>query len=152
MKTRLVKIGEAKGLEVYEKLFKGYVVEIFRDLNKTKLDGVYKYKDGFLYEKDYLDQNFFKLQKYFAITLSECRNISANFYEEEEIHWYHDIPEHGILCRVSDYDSGQNKKIFKLIVKYLENADRFTDSDGCSWNYATPLTNEEIKKFLREEN
>ena len=52
--------------------------------------------------------------------------------------WYENIPEHGVLCWVSDTD-----KNIRIII------DRITVKKKNLWRYITPLTNEEIEAFKR---
>ena len=65
-------------------------------------------------------------------------------YTREEKPWYENIPEHGVLC---------NTKSFGVVVikEWNEDlnlvGDDFTDYE---MSEVTPLTNEEIKKFLRD--
>ena len=65
--------------------------------------------------------------------------------------WYENIPSHGVLCWVSD----KNPKIkfgLACITKVeVGNYQEYVDRNDISWSYATPLTNEEIKQFLRGE-
>ena len=51
--------------------------------------------------------------------------------------WWENIPEHGVLCWVSDIDESTRNVIDRITVK----------NDG--WRYITPLTNEEIEAFKR---
>lgn len=65
-------------------------------------------------------------------------------YTREEKPWYENIPEHGVLCRVKDYG-----------VVVITEWDKDLKDVGDIFNYynmcdVTPLTNEEIKKFLRD--
>ena len=57
--------------------------------------------------------------------------------------WFEQIPEHGVLCWVSDIYSNPdaNNAALRVITKH------FFDE----WRYATPLTDDEIKQFLRGE-
>lgn len=61
--------------------------------------------------------------------------------------WYDNIPEHGVLCWV--HNAKKITPICSIITKYRDNT--FVSGVGGFWDYAEPLTNKEIKQFLREE-
>lgn len=69
----------------------------------------------------------------------------------KEPEWYENIPEHGVLCWVSDSNTIPNAiNAVSLIVKHGLNGNReYLDIRGVMWMYATPLTNEEIEGFKR---
>jgi len=54
----------------------------------------------------------------------------------KEPDWWENIPEHGVLCWVSDIDESTRDVIERIKVKN-------------GWRYITPLTNEEIEEFKR---
>jgi hypothetical protein len=56
----------------------------------------------------------------------------------KEPDWWENIPEHGVLCWVSDIDESTRSII-----------DRITVKNKNGWRYITPLTNEEIERFKR---
>ena len=65
-----------------------------------------------------------------------CGNLKFR-RKPKEPEWYENIPEHGVLCWVSDIDESTRNVIDRITVK----------NDG--WRYITPLTNEEIEAFKR---
>lgn len=70
----------------------------------------------------------------------------------EEPQWYENIPEHGVLCWVRDHRV--DKPRIRVIDRYGHHSIdfRFFAVGGeAGWKYATPLTNDEIKQFLRSE-
>jgi hypothetical protein len=60
--------------------------------------------------------------------------------------WHDDIPPHGVLCWVKDDD--RFEPIIDII-KWVR--DGFYESNSGEWNIATPLTDDEIRQFLRGE-
>lgn len=68
--------------------------------------------------------------------------------------WYEDIPAHGVLCWVSDEHETPAKRVMRLILSINTNPPfnhpqiAFEDC-ATLWRYATPLTDDEIKQFLR---
>jgi len=56
----------------------------------------------------------------------------------KEPEWWENIPEHGVLCWVSDKDANTRSTIVRITVK-----------NNDIWGYITPLTNEEIERFKR---
>lgn len=61
--------------------------------------------------------------------------------------WHESIPEHGVLCWVSNkVDTGPD---LMAIHKYDKDEKRFYAKSLLSWAYATPLTNEEIRRFYQ---
>ncbi len=70
----------------------------------------------------------------------------------KEPEWWENIPERGVLCWVNDYDPDPNIGLINVVIKVESgNYRRFVDVNDCRWDYAIPLTNEEIKQFLRGE-
>ena len=65
----------------------------------------------------------------------------------KEPEWHENIPEHGVLCWVSDTNRYPKSRI-DLITGLVDNVYKFK-SLYCSWIHATPLTNEEIEAFKR---
>ena len=64
--------------------------------------------------------------------------------------WYLNIPERGRLCWVSDVDNVLEK--VDIIMSYAKTPHfNYRSICGSGWEYATPLTDEEIKQFLTEE-
>lgn len=67
----------------------------------------------------------------------------------QEKPWYDQIPPHGVLCWAGD---ASDEKFIKIIISVEAYGEyRFIDQSECGWNHATPLTNDEIKQFLRGE-
>lgn len=65
--------------------------------------------------------------------------------------WYENIPEHGVLCWINDIDP-QHRNLISIITDYDSNSKlRFRRKNLGGWQYATPLTDDEIKQFLRGE-
>lgn len=81
-------------------------------------------------------------------TLPDLDDYDAFQVEIEEEKWYDNIPEHGVLCWVNDFNKDASKEKIVEIILYFDG--RFISTNGSSWKYATPLTNEEISKFLRK--
>ena len=77
-----------------------------------------------------------------------CGNLKFR-RKPKEPEWYENIPEHGVLCWVSDIDESL-KNIIERITFVVNEDDfyRFRSSET-RWKYATPLTNEEIEEFKR---
>lgn len=68
----------------------------------------------------------------------------------EKPKWYENIPSHGILCWVGHDDN--EKTLIALITSYYPDAYwPFFRYNENSWKFATPLSNDEIRQFLREE-
>lgn len=62
--------------------------------------------------------------------------------------WYDNISPKGVLCWVShDTETPTNQNHLDLIVAV--NTHDFKSNRHVRWRYATPLTNQEIKEFLR---
>ena len=76
----------------------------------------------------------------------------------KESEWWENMPQHGILCWVSDKISDSNKKlrIVTSVREVIEHKWFGPDEKHLEfgievlyWRYATPLTNEEIERFKR---
>lgn len=95
----------------------------------------------------------------------EWRDIQTNFknlndaifqfydwrIKPEQPKWYENIPKHGVLCWVSS-NHRDLKKLIATITEYNPDAQwPFIEHVDGSWKFATPLTNDEIRQFLREE-
>jgi hypothetical protein len=67
--------------------------------------------------------------------------------------WYEDIPEHGVLCWVSDAEKHPDKRCWIRVIDGYRPDDSypFRHRRVRSWRYATPLTDDEIRQFLRSE-
>lgn len=58
--------------------------------------------------------------------------------------WYEDIPPQGILCWVRNHDR------FEPVIDIIKGVrDGLYESKLNEWNIATPLTDDEIRQFLR---
>lgn len=77
-------------------------------------------------------------------------NESSNYrIKPKDPEWWENIPEHGVLCWVSDIDESVEKMLFLIIgVDDDDDIYRFKSIQS-AWKYATPLTNEEIERFKR---
>jgi len=69
----------------------------------------------------------------------------------KEPDWWENIPEHGVLCWVSDIDETIRNNIIERITSFVNEYSYhgFRSKTGAAWKYATPLTNEEIERFKR---
>ena len=67
----------------------------------------------------------------------------------QEKPWYENIPSHGVLCWVSDTTENPDENSAIAIVMHKSNV--YVTHKPSTWTYATPLTNDEIKQFLRGE-
>lgn len=72
-----------------------------------------------------------------------CNPSSWEEYIEPK--WYENIPEGGILCRVSDYKIEPLTVVAIVCRINTTSADlRFITTSNTSWVYATPISKEEI--------
>ena len=101
-----------------------------------------------------------KIQReYYGAWITEDMPVwseSDEFRIKPEPKWYEQIPEHGVLCWCSDLSEertikGNNGKLLDRIRKFYSNSPYPFEGSYDNWEYATPLTNDEIRKFLREE-
>jgi hypothetical protein len=69
----------------------------------------------------------------------------------KEPQWWENIPTHGVLCWVSDKNPEIKFGLASITRVEAGNYQEYVDSNDISWSYASPLTNEEIKQFLRGE-
>jgi hypothetical protein len=76
----------------------------------------------------------------------EWSEITLYRIKPKKREWYEDIPPHGVLCWVKD--DSQFEPIMDIIRSVC---DGVYESVTDKWQQATPLTNEEIQKFLRSE-
>lgn len=73
-------------------------------------------------------------------------------YKEEPVPWYEAIPEHGILCWVEFRNEASKHKI-QIITYYNPLKGNVLTSEGLTYDWAVPVTLEEIKQYiLKEEN
>ena len=68
----------------------------------------------------------------------------------KEPEWWETIPKQGVLCWVDDYGTDPKLGLINVVTK-VGSGDyrRFVDVNDIRWQYATPLTNEEIEAFKR---
>ena len=67
----------------------------------------------------------------------------------KEPEWWENIPEHGVLCWVSDIDENIRNIIERITFVVKEDGAYKIRPHETRWKYATPLTNEEIEEFKR---
>jgi hypothetical protein len=65
----------------------------------------------------------------------------------QETPWYDSIPPQGVLCWVSDITEKPHSRFERITHK----GSSFQTNHGTCWKYATPLTDDEIRQFLRGE-
>lgn len=65
--------------------------------------------------------------------------------------WYENIPSHGVLCWISDRNPELKINVACITKIEVGRSVDYIDRNDVKWGYATPLTNEEIKQFLRGE-
>jgi hypothetical protein len=66
----------------------------------------------------------------------------------KEPEWWETIPAQGVLCWVGDNKPFvETTKIINIIK--MREVDQFLSTRGARWDYAIPLTNEEIEAFKR---
>mgnify|MGYP006299338035 CR=1 FL=1 len=63
--------------------------------------------------------------------------------------WYKDIPPYGVLCRV--WNDEDDYKVITLVYSWLYDLPEPFGGDWDRWRHATPLTDDEIRMFLRGE-
>lgn len=74
---------------------------------------------------------------------------SKDLLKMVECEWCENIPEHGVLCWVGDNSASHH---YIALVKRRTTNDRyFRDDSGSVHIYAKPLTDDEIKQYLRGE-
>ena len=78
-----------------------------------------------------------------------CSEVLKFRIKPKEQDWWENIPEHGVLCWVSDIDESTRNIIERIT--FVVNEDDFYRfrSHETRWKYATPLTNKEIEEFKR---
>jgi hypothetical protein len=73
-------------------------------------------------------------------------NDSSKYRIKKE--WFDNIPKNGIACWVADVENDLDERI-KIIVGYdPDESYPFESNDSCSWKYAIPFSNEDVKKFV----
>lgn len=81
---------------------------------------------------------------------------NPNFYHDHKYRikptpkqWYEAVPEHGVLCWVKQGEEAI--PVVTNIVECIGDPDFPWLDEHQGWRYAAPLTNSEIRKFLRPE-
>ena len=84
----------------------------------------------------------------------EKYKISLSPEINEEFHWYENIPPSGVLCWVSDFEKvPNNSNYITLICAFDEELKFKANHASVYWEYATPLTTEELLQFtIAREN
>ena len=97
--------------------------------------------------------------EYYDVTNDRWDNISVPSWHTETAYRLKsklidnildNIPENGILCWVSDQTRIPNSDNYLRIVKHKDKDGGYYDDKYTHWNYATPLTKEEIRSFIYE--
>ena len=117
------------------KKYKYEKVESIRDVDFSG-DTTYYHKDGF-------GESVYDVREKIP-SCTECVIEVGRLFTRKEAPWWENIPEHGILCDIS----GEG---IRLIIECWDDiaVDDNTDSHPISNTH--PLTDNEIKKFLRGE-
>ena len=117
-------------------------VESLSDLDLTFETRYYRFEDGIGHKEVKFLQ---------VITLTEIQSMIDDkvLYTRTKTPWYENIPKHGVLCR-NDWATD----VITLILSYDKEGDSVYDvRDRRHASHSmTPLTNDEIKQFLREED
>jgi hypothetical protein len=119
--------------EVFQALTEGKKIELVPRLESCDWLGLHTYFK-------LLDDDVFE-------SLNWCIKAEAELPK-----WYENIPSHGVLCWLHDnieYPNSSNSSLAVIIEFSLDG--NYIDQLFNEWFYATPLTNEEIKQFLRGE-
>jgi len=66
----------------------------------------------------------------------------------KEPEWHENIPEHGVLCWVSDMEKS-HESVIDLIIKFVGDSSYKFRGINSAWFFAKPLTNKEIEEFKR---
>ena len=66
---------------------------------------------------------------------------------QKKVSWQEEIPEQGVLCWVGD-KGGVNMVVATIIITFSELEEFSYKSIDDRWKYATPLTNEEVEKYV----
>lgn len=109
---------------------------------KNNTDVIIGFKNGYLYDftKKIMEKSTYSL--YF--------NKEWEIYEEPK--WHKNIPEHGVLCWVGCSDRPVKQNRIAIVTGINDNDDSYITSIGVAWEKAIPLTNEEIKKFMVQDD
>ena len=71
--------------------------------------------------------------------------------KEKKKEWWEDIPEHGYLCKVWDQGDKEEHKCVEFVVDHNDTPFRYITETGELWEYAVPLTQEEVAKYTYTE-
>lgn len=77
-----------------------------------------------------------------------CNPTEWSVFEEIDNKWFYNIPESGIICWVSDYDTSDKLNV-EIITKYDDDSVYSFKGKNESWKYADPLTPDELTTFLQ---
>ena len=114
------------------------------ELAQRLMDGEVFYCGGFkiYYDKDVAGSPF----RFDDAFLKDGWDDYKALLTKQEIPWYEDPDSFPCLCWVSDFDKSPDKKDYLKIISDFDDG-FFVACRGSSWNYATPLTDEELKQF-----
>lgn len=118
-------------------------VENLSDLDITGDTQYYLFEEG-VGHKEFEKGKMKRCSLYGLETYIEERTI----FTREENPWFERIPEKGVLCWDNYHDC------YRVIVRYRRDAEDLVDAlnDTHCVEDLTPLTNQEIKEFLQEED
>ena len=71
--------------------------------------------------------------------------------KEKKKEWWEDIPEHGYLCKVWDQGCKEEDKSVEFVVDHNDGPFHYISETGVLWEYAVPLTQEEVAKYTYTE-
>jgi|688.fasta_scaffold1929423_1 hypothetical protein len=136
MKTKLIRcdgIVLNTQVDCFNALIAGFVLK-----RKNSDDLTCKIVDGFIKSSNDL-----------SFVFNDPVNWEA--FEEKQVEWFEDIPEQGVLCWVDDYYRDR-KDYIHLIKDFLISPNprecKFRYNSIKGWVYATPLTKEEVEKYI----
>lgn len=117
-------------------------VEHLSDLDITGNTQYYLFEEG-------VGHKFYAKSVMMKSSLYELDSYIDNglIFTREEKPWYENIPDKGVLCW-DDFND-----CYRVITEYISDSEEMRDVTGflCDRIDLTPLTNEEIKQFLQEE-
>lgn len=129
-------------------------VEHLSDIDLTGATEYYVFEEG-LGHKEWQLEDFIDTSPRIMLSMIEDRVL----YTREEKPWHECIPEHGVLCWVNGYGLRRILKSYNKRSGFQPNGlwIEMYDCAECEYDTytlesCTPLTNEEIKQFLREED
>jgi len=115
-------------------------VEHLSDLDITGATTYYLFEEGVGHVE------ITKLKRWHIEDLESMINDKTLFTREEKP-WWERIPEKGVLCWDNYHDC------YRVITEYIRDSEEMLDTTGylCDKVDLKPLTNNEIKQFLQEE-